>query len=119
MAVCLFLSTNNQHKMVICLYMSGNKHSIRVYGNGLMLSSLVMHTVYTNKFILGQLELRLGRHLAFLVPNLCSYRTAYTIVVHWCCGNTMIITQDLPCITTTMTTVDLRRSVGIERKVYM
>ena len=53
-----FLSANNQHEMVIPLFvhMSGNNQSI--YGHALvMLGSLC--TVYTNTFTRGQLKLRL------------------------------------------------------------
>ena len=56
---CLFtfLSANNRHKTVI--YMSRNKQNI--CGNVLAnLGSLVMCTVYTNKFTFGRLKLRLG-----------------------------------------------------------
>ena len=45
--------------MVICPDVG--KYTKYTYGNGLaMLGSLVMCTVYTNTFTLGQLKLRLG-----------------------------------------------------------
>ena len=50
---CLFtfLSRDNQHKIIVSICMEISK----VYGNGLaMLGSVVMCTVYTNKFTFGQ-----------------------------------------------------------------
>ena len=53
--LCLYLKTINIKQLFV--HISGNKQSI--YGNGLtMLGSLIMWTIYTNKFTFGHLKLR-------------------------------------------------------------
>ena len=54
------LSSNNQHKMVICLCVSETKYMEMDMACWALLGSWAMCPVYTNNFSFGQLKLRLG-----------------------------------------------------------
>ena len=56
-ADCLYFYLQTINIKLLCLHMSGYKPSTCIW------DSLVMYTVYTNKFTVGQLKLRLPRQI--------------------------------------------------------